>query len=253
MFTHAITRLPGPDFAQGLTTSGDLGAPDYGLILQQHTDYCAALKWVGIEIITLDVLVGYPDAYFVEDVAVVTPDVAVITRPGADARRGEAPHIEPMLAQYRPIVRIESPGTVDGGDVLMVGTHFFIGVSERTNQSGAEQLGRILESHGNTWDAIPVGAGLHLKSSVNFIGKNTLLLTAEFSTFEQFSKYSKIILDEDEVYAGNTLLINKHLLTPKGFPKTKAKLESLGLPIIELDVSEVQKMDGGLTCMSLRF
>lgn len=252
MFSRAVTRLPGPDFAGGITTA-NLGAPDYGLILRQHADYCAALQQLGLEVITLEALPGYPDAYFVEDVAVVTPAVAVITRPGAQSRRGEEESVAPVLARYRPIARIDPPGTVDGGDVLMVGNHFFIGLSERTNRAGAEQLGCILQSRGHTWATVPVGAGLHLKSSVNLVGPNTLLLTEEFAAFEQFSDYGKIIIDKEEAYAGNTLFVNNHLLTPAGFPKTKAKLQSLNFEVIELDVTEVQKMDGGLTCMSLRF
>ena len=252
MFTHAITRRPGEDFAQGLTTS-DLGPPSYGLMVKQHEAYVRTLKALGLETIVLNALPGYPDATFVEDTAVVTPDVAIITNPGAEARRGEEDAIEPILASYRETVRIQAPGTVDGGDVLMVGTHFLIGISDRTNDEGAEQLGRILEEYGNTWTAVPVAAGLHLKSSVNYVGKRTLLVTEEFADLNELKGYDKIILDKAEEYAGNTLLIHDCLITPKGFPDTRKKLEAMGLEIIELDVSEARKMDGGLTCMSLRF
>ena len=252
MFTHAITRRPGEDFAQGLTTS-DLGPPSYGLMVKQHEAYVRTLKALGLETIVLDALPGYPDATFVEDTAVVTPDVAIITNPGAEARRGEEDAIEPILASYRKTVRIQAPGTVDGGDVLMVGTHFFIGISDRTNDEGAEQLGRILEEYGNTWTAVPVAAGLHLKSSVNHVGKRTLLVTEEFADLDELTGYGRIVLDKAEEYAGNMLLIHDCLITPKGFPDTRKKLEAMGLEIIELDVSEARKMDGGLTCMSLRF
>jgi dimethylargininase len=252
MFTHAITRQPGENFAQGLTTS-DLGAPDYQLMLQQHRAYVEILRSLELEVVVLDAQPDYPDAHFVEDTAVVTPDVAVITNPGARARQGEEDTIEPVLARYRPTVRIQPPGTLDGGDVLMAGAHFFIGLSERTNQPGAEQLGRILAEHGYTWTLVPVGSGLHLKSGVNYVGQNTLLLTEEFAAREAFQGYEHIVLDRAEEYAGNTLLVNDCLIMPQGFPDTRQKLESLGLPIIELDVSEVRKMDGGLTCLSLRF
>jgi dimethylargininase len=137
--------------------------------------------------------------------------------------------------------------------VLMVGEHFFIGLSERTNREGATQLIGFLEAVGHTAETIPVAAGLHLKSSVNFIGNNTLIITKELSTNPRFEEFEKIILDEGEEYAANTLWVNGALLVPEGFPKTLQKLAQLGLPILELDVSEVHKMDGGLTCMSLRF
>jgi dimethylargininase len=252
MFTFAITRKPGENFAQGLTTS-NLGAPNYELMLRQQQAYVETLRSLGLEVIVLEAQPDYPDAHFVEDTAVVTPDVAVITNPGATARQGEQDTIEPVLARYRSTARIQPLGTVDGGDVLMVGAHFFIGISERTNQQGAEQLGRILAEYGNTWTAVPVDAGLHLKSGVNYVGKNTLLLTEEFATMGVFEGYEHIVLDKAEEYAGNTLLINDCLITPQGFPNTRKKLEALGLAIIELDVSEVRKMDGGLTCLSLRF
>lgn len=252
MLTHAITRKPGENFVHGLTTS-NLGRPNYELIVKQHQAYIETLRSLGLEVFVLDALPDYPDAYFVEDPAVVTPEVAVITNLGAESRKGEEAAIEPVLARYRPTVRIQTPGTIEGGDVLMVGSHFFIGLSDRTNQAGAEQLGRILEEYGHTWTVVPVGAGLHLKSSVNYVGKNTLLVTEEFAGLDQFKGYDRIILDRAEAYAANTLLINECLLTPKGFPDTRHKLEGLGLEIIELDVSEVRKMDGGLTCMSLRF
>ena len=252
MFTHAIVRKPGDNFARGITTS-NLGTPRYELMMKQHEDYIKTLRSLGLELIVLDALPDYPDAYFVEDTAVVTPDVAIITNPGNKDRQGEEDTIERALAVYRKTVRIHAPGTVDGGDVLMVGAHFFIGISERTNREGATQLGRILEEYGYTWATVCVEAGLHLKSSVNYIGKNTLLITEKFAGRDEFKGYDTIIVNKTEEYAANTLLINDSLITPKGFPNTIKKLESTGFDIIELDVSEVRKMDGGLTCMSLRF
>jgi dimethylargininase len=252
MFSTAITRKPGENFAQGITTA-NLGIPSYPQMLEQHTAYIETLQQIGVKVIELEVLPEYPDAYFVEDVAVVTPEVAVITNPGATARNGEQQHIEPVLVQYREIAHIQPPGTVDGGDVLMVGKHFFIGISERTNPLGAAQLGEILERFGNTWISVPVGAGLHLKSSVNWVGANTLLIGEESVGQPEFDEYDQIVVDPSEEYACNTLWVNGNLLTPKGFPKTLEQLSTLGLPIIEMETSEIQKMDGGLTCMSLRF
>jgi len=252
MFTHAITRKPGKNFAQGITTS-DLETPNYKLMVKQHGAYIQALKSLGLEVIVLDPEPDFPDAYFVEDTAVVTPDVAVITNPGAEDRKGEEDTIEPLLSKHRKTIYVKPPGTLDGGDVLMVDTHFFIGISERSNMEGAEQLGRILEKYGNSWAAVPVNSGLHLKTCVNFVGNNTLLITEDFADLNEFKGFDKIILNKEEESAANTLFINDCLIIPKGFPDTRKKLATLGLDIIELDVSEACKMDGGLTCMSIRF
>jgi len=252
MFTRAITRKPGENFARGLTPFKD-ETPSYELIVKQHEAYVETLRSFGLEVIMLDSLPEYPDAYFVEDTTVVTPDMAVIANPGAASRKGEEDTIDQVLARYRKTIPIHAPGTLDGGDVLMVGTHFFIGLSKRTNKEGAEQLGRILEAYGNTWTTIPVVAGLHFKSSVNYVGKNTLLVTEEFADLGELKDYDKIIVDKDEAYACNTLLVNNRLITSKGFPNTKKKLKSMGFETIELDMSEVRKMDGGLTCLSIRF
>ncbi len=251
-YTHAITRKPGPDFALGITTS-DLGEPDYARMLVQHAAYVETLRALGLDVTVLDPLAGYPDAYFVEDPAVVTPDLAVITHPGAVPRRGEPDAIAPVLARFLRTARIQPPATLEGGDVLIVEKRVFVGISERTNRAGAEQLGSLLAPFGYTLTAIPVAAGLHFKSSVNYAGKNTLLVTEDFAALPELDEYARIIVDAGEAYAANTLWINDALITPSGFPRLRKKLDALGLPVIELDVSEAQKMDGGLTCMSLRF
>jgi dimethylargininase len=253
MFTQAIARKPGKNFAQGLTTAVNAKPPQYDLLCKQHETYLETIKSCGLAVILLDPLPDYPDAYFVEDTAVVTPDVAVILNPGAEARKGEEDFMAPVLAKFRKMERILAPGTVDGGDVLQVGNHFFIGLSERTNKEGAAQLGRILESYGNTWATVEVSAGLHFKSSVNYVGKNTLLVTADLAEHATLIGYDKIVLEKAEAYAANTLLVNGHLLMPAEFPGTRKQLEVLGFDIIELETSEVRKMDGGLTCMSIRF
>jgi len=249
--TTAIVRQPSPNFAEGLTTA-DLGQPDYAVMRRQHQAYVAALQQLGLEVIVLDPLPNYPDSHFVEDTAVITPELAVITRPGAPSRRGETAAIQPILSQYRPLARIEPPGFLEGGDVLLVEKHLFIGLSERTNEAGAAQLGRFLEPYGYSWSTVAVGEGLHLKSSLNYVGGNTLLVTADFADNALFAAYDKIVVETAESYAANTLLINDTLLMPKGFPELRGKLERFGRPIIELNTSESQKMDGGLTCLSLR-
>jgi dimethylargininase len=252
MYSHAIVRKPGVDFAQGITTS-TLGIPDYSRMLEQHIAYTQTFRKLGLHVNILEPLPGFPDAYFVEDPAVVLPELAVLTFPGAKSRQGEQKAIEPILARYRQVERIHPPAILDGGDVMMADQHFFIGISKRTNPEGAAQLGHILERCGFTWQTVPVASGLHLKSSVNYVGNGTLLITSVFAGRAEFKAYQKILIEEDETYASNTLWINGTLLTPRGFPNSLAKLQKLGLPIIELEMSEARKMDGGLSCMSLRF
>ena len=251
MFSHAVCRRPGPDLAAGLT-SADLGRPDFEGALRQHEAYVAALRQLGLDVTVLDAAPGFPDAHFIEDTAVVTPQVAVITRPGHVARRGEPESIEPVLAAHRPVERIVAPGTVDGGDVLMCGNHFFIGISERTNTEGAAQLSAILRRHGHTVTLVPVAAGLHFKSSVNELGE-VLLVTPGFAGRAELTGYRQLVVPRGEEYAGNTLRINDHLLLPAGYEGVRALIEPLGLGITTLEMSEMRKMDGGLTCLSLRF
>ena len=252
IFTQAITRRPGKEMAAGITTS-TLGAPDDAKAMDQFDAYVNALEDCGVSVIVLDPLAGYPDAHFVEDAAVVTPDVAVITNPGAATRKGEVPSIASALQTFRDVVWIQPPGTIDGGDVLMVGSHLFIGLSDRTNQSGARQLGDAVAGFGYTWTPVPVAAGLHFKSSVNVVDEDTLLTTQTFADHPALAGFHRIVVSSQEEYAGNTLLVNDHLIVPAGFPETRHQLQALSKPIIELDTSEFRKMDGGLTCLSLRF
>jgi dimethylargininase len=248
----AICRKPGKNFAQGLTTA-KLGTASFELIEAQHQAYIQTFEALGVSVITLEPLEAHPDAYFVEDTAVVTPQIAVITRPGAPTRRAEADSMARVLQSYLPTVRIQAPGSLDGGDVLKVGNHLFIGISQRTNREGAQQLGHLLRPYGYRWTPVPVDAGLHLKSSVNRIDDDTLIITEAFADREAFRCYSKIVVDRREAYAANTLRVNETLITPAGFPETGRKLERTGLKVIALNMSEVRKMDGGLTCLSIRF
>jgi len=251
-FTSALCRRPGPELAEGITTAA-LGSPDFTLACRQFDKYVTTLRECGLTVEILEPLEGFPDAHFIEDTAVVTPDVAVITRPGAASRQGEQHSIAEALAAHRPTVRIEFPGTLDGGDILMIGTHFLVGVSDRTNEEGTRQLGAVLESHGCTWRAVPVAAGLHFKSSVNLVGPQTLLVTEVFAGREELVDFEQLTVPSGEEYAANTLLINGRLIMPAGYPQTRRMLDVLNLPITELDTGEFRKMDGGLTCLSLRF
>jgi dimethylargininase len=251
--TRALAREPAGNFASGLTTMTFAQPADYDLMRKQHRAYVEALQSLGLEVTVMPAEPDYPDAHFVEDTAVITREWAVVTRPGAGVRRGETDSVEAVLARYRPIRRIHAPGTLDGGDVLMVGSHFFIGLSERTNAGGADQLGRILESSGYTWSTLRVREGLHFKSSVNVVAPDTLLITQDFAAHPQLQAFKRIVVPPEEAYAANTLWVNEHLLSPAGYPRTLEKLAQTGFPVVELDTSEARKMDGGLTCLSLRF
>ena len=251
-FTHAIVRQPVANMAAGITTA-DLGVPEIARARQQFDAYVNALNGCGLAVTVLSPLDGHPDAHFVEDTAVVFPEAAVTTHPGAPSRQGEVDTIAAALSAFRETVAIRPPGTVDGGDVLMVGGHFFIGLSDRTNPDGAEQLCDILGGHGYTVTRVPVADGLHFKSSVNAVADDTLLTTQAFAGHPALANYRQIVVPSGEAYAANTLRVNDRLIMPAGFPETRRLLEALETPIVELDTSEFRKMDGGLTCLSLRF
>ena len=251
MFTNAIVRRPGPDLGDGITTSS-LGPPDYEKALRQHAAYCDTLESCGLELITLESDPNFPDCHFVEDTAVVTAKVAVIARPGDQRRRGEEAEIAGVLAEYRPLEQIESPGTLDGGDVLEIEGRIFVGLGGRTDGNGARQLQAILEPHGFEVVAVPVGSMLHLKSGVNYAG-GVLAVTGEMASSEVFAEYKKVNIPPEESYAANCLFVNGRLIIAAGFPQAKRLLGDLGHEIIELDMSEFMKMDGGLTCLSIRF
>jgi dimethylargininase len=250
MYTRAIVRKPGKNFADGLTTSS-LGKPDYRKTLGQHKAYCNALMRCGLELTMLEADERYPDGCFVEDTAIVTREVAIITRPGATSRRGEEEEITRVLSQYRKVERIVAPGTLEGGDVLHREDHYFIGKSARTNREGARQLSAILAQYGYTSSEVEVKAGLHLKSDLAYLGNGRFVCTPAFVSITPPGDC--IVLDEDEYYSANCLLVNDVLLRPEGFPKSYGKISDMGYTIVELDMSEFRKMDGGLTCLSLLF
>jgi dimethylargininase len=248
MYSKAIVRKPGRNFAAGITTA-DLGKPDIEKALEQHGAYCNTLINCGLELIILEADENYPDGCFVEDTAVITREVAVITRPGAASRRGEEVEIAKILSGFRNLETIKSPGTLDGGDILRADNHFFIGISARTNREGAGQLSEILTGHGYTTSEVEVKDGLHLKSGLAYPGKGKYIAWRMFSEIPGIS--DTIILDEDESYSANCLSVNGYLLIPKGFPVAKKKISELDFNIIEMEMSEFRKMDGGLTCLSL--
>ena len=238
---------------QGITTA-NLGMPNYEKALVQHADYVEALKECGLHVTCLDADEKFPDSTFVEDVALLTPHCAIMTNPGASSRTEEVDSIKPVISQfYSHIFSINFPGTLEAGDVMMVGDHFYIGLSERTNEIGAGQLIQILEEQGMTGSMISLTEVLHLKTGLGYLENNKLLACGEFITAPDFQQYGILEVEQDEAYATNSVWINEIVLTPKGFPNTKALIETNGYKTREVDVSEFQKIDGGLSCLSLRF
>jgi dimethylargininase len=255
-FNHAIVRTPGANFADGLTTVS-IGTPDFAKVLDQHQRYCHALEGCGLTLTTLPADLHHPDSTFVEDTAVLTEDLAVLTRPGAHPRAGEVESIRSTIAAFYPKPhQIKAPGTLDGGDICEAGSHFFIGVSHRTNPEGARQLAALLAPHGYTSSIIDVRGMttiLHLKSGIACIGDNTLVVMEEMAANEQFCNYQRIVVPARDTYAANCVRVNDRVLIAAGFPQLAADLTQRGFHPLVLDMSEFQKMDGGLSCLSLRF
>ena len=256
MFQQAIVRTPGPNFAQGLTTV-DLGMPDYRKVLQQHGAYCEALAQCGLQITTMPVDPRHPDSTFVEDTAVLTAHSAILCRPGATSRAGEVAAIRSAIANVFPSLnQIEAPGTLDGGDICEADNHFYIGLSHRTNEEGARQLAIHLERHGYTtafMDVRRISSILHLKSGISYIGDRTLVVIPELAAHPLLHGYKLIQVAPQEAYAANCVRVNQRVLVAAGYRQLTADLRDSGFDPLQLDMSEIQKMDGGLSCLSLRF
>lgn len=256
MFTRAIVRTPAQNFADGLTTV-DLGIPDFSLVLDQHARYCDALRECGLDLTVLEADQRFPDSTFVEDTAILTPRGAILTRPGAASREGEVDAIWPAIQRFFPSpLTIDTPGTVDGGDICEAEDRFFIGLSHRTNEEGARQLAVHLAALGytsSTIDVRPVTSILHLKSGISFIGDNTVVVMEEMAENEQFRGFSLLRVSPKESYAANCVRVNDRVLIAAGFPGLASDLCAHGFQPLILDMSEFRKMDGGLSCLSLRF
>ena len=256
VLTKAIVRPPAPNFAEGLTTA-NLGAPDYERALAQHDAYCQTLKQCGLKVIRLEPDPLYPDSTFVEDTAVFTEKCAVLTRPGAPSRSGEVASMRKALTEIFPSLgEIQSPGTMDGGDICEAGNHFFIGNSERTNEAGASQLAELLAPFGYSSSFINIRdlkSVLHLKSGLSYVGDNRLAVIEALADCPEFVDYDLVRVNDAEMYAANCIRVNDHVLVASGFPVFEGKLRELGYQTIAVEMSEFQKMDGGLSCLSLRF
>lgn len=255
-FTRAIVRPPGRTFADGLTTA-ELGPPDLPSALLQHQAYVAALETCGLTVTSLLPDDRFPDSTFVEDTAVLARGLAVLCRPGAPSRAGEVEAIRPAVEAFFPFpAAIAAPGTLDGGDVCEAGEHVFIGISERTNGEGARQLAALLATRGLGSTLVDIRGThglLHLKSGIAWLGGRDLALTGHLASRPEFAGWTPLPVSPGEEYAANAILVNGRVLVAAGFPRFEAAVGTLGLPAVPLDMSEFQKLDGGLSCLSLRF
>ena len=255
MFSRAIVRPPGRNYADGLTRA-NLGLPEYECTLQQHAAYCQALQRCGLELTYLAADEEYADSTFVEDTAVLVPSAAIITRPGAASRRGEVESIRETIARFYPRVHsILEPATLDGGDVCKAGNHFFIGISERTNEAGAGQLAELLASYQYTSSRIDIRSVkgiLHLKSGLAYLGDNRLVVIDALAKREEFRGYELVRVSQHDEYAANCVSVNNSVLIAAGYPGLQQALRDLGYETVALEMSEFQKMEGGLSCLSLR-
>ena len=253
MFTKAIVRTPCKNIAKGIT-SANLGLPNYSTTLEQQQNYVNALKDCGLDVIIMEADENYPDSTFIEDTALLTPYCAIIMRPGAKSRIGETESVAELLKDhFEKIEIISEPGTIEAGDIMMVGSHYYIGISERTNETGADQLISILTKYGMSGSKVKLNDVLHLKTGLAYLENNNLVITGEFLHHEEFKKFNQIRIDNKESYAANCIWINDTVIIPAGFPKSKKAISQAGYKIFEVDVSEFQKLDGGLSCLSLRF
>lgn len=249
----AITREVSPAIGRCELTHLERQPIDVELARAQHRAYQACLAGLGCRVETLPAAPELPDSVFVEDVAVVLDELAILTRPGAESRRPEVAAIAEALRPYRPLHAIEAPGTVDGGDVLRVGRRLYVGLSSRSNAAAIEQMREVLAPHGYTVQGVPVAGCLHLKSAVTQVAEGTLLINRAWVDPAAFAGLELIDVDPAEPYAANALRVGEELIYPAAFPATRRRLEARGLTVHTVDVSELAKAEGAVTCCSLVF
>jgi dimethylargininase len=254
-FSHAITRRPAPSIIAGLRAV-DTGTPDLALMQAHHAAYVATLKETGATVVELPALDAYPDSVFVEDTALCLPEGAVIMRPGAPSRLGEAAEMAPHLrALYGQVVEITGKDSfIEGGDILVTEREVLVGRSARTNAAGVAELARIVSPWGHKLREVHTPAGvLHFKTDCSLLDVDTVLSTTRLSASGCFDGYRVIPVADGEEAAANTIRFNDLVLMPAGYPKTRDTILAAGFNVREIGNSECAKLDGGMSCLSLRF
>jgi dimethylargininase len=249
----AVTREVSPALGSCELSYIPRDAIDLARAREQHGDYQQVLEALGCQLLTLPTEPDLPDSVFVEDVAIVLDEVAILTRPGALSRRAEVASVADVLQRYRTVLSIHAPGTLDGGDVLRVGHTVYVGESARSNAAGIAQLRELLAGHGYAVQGVPTRGCLHLKSAVTQLGDDMLLLQPEWVDREQFAGFRIIEVDPAEPHAANVLRIGDALVMPASFPRTQQRLLDAGFDVTAVDVSELQKAEGAVTCCCLVF
>ena len=252
-FTHAIVRQPAKSIVKGLRAV-DIGSPDYDQMICDHNDYVEALVSAGVKVISLTALDKFPDGQFVEDTALCLPEAVILMRPGAPSRLGEVCEIEPQLRDlFKAVYEIEKPGHIEGGDILVTGKEILVGRSARTNENGVSQLSEIVTPLGYVMrEVFTPPEILHFKTDCSLIGPDEILSTKRLQASGCFDGYRVINVPDGEEASANAIRVNDYLIMPAGFPKTKAILEDHGYKVKVINNTECAKLDGGMSCLSLR-
>lgn len=249
--TIAITRKVSPRFNECEITHIERTPIDVDTARAQHNDYVKTLSQLGCQVIELPEEPDLPDSVFVEDTAFILPEVAVITRPGADSRKPETESIARALSPHRPLVRVSAPASVDGGDVLVLGKTIYIGLSTRSNMEAVEQLNESLGRFGYTVVGLALTDCLHLKTAVTRVDDRTLLINKNWVDADHFNGFDLIEVDASEPFAANCLPVNGSIIYPTTFPRTRHKLEEKGFRVVNVNLEELAKAEGAVTCCSL--
>jgi dimethylargininase len=247
----AITRQVSPRFSECEITHIERTPIDLEAARSQHQDYVQTLKQLGCDVMELPAEADLPDSVFVEDTAIILPEAAVITRPGADSRKPETESMARALAPVKKLLYLQPPASLDGGDVLVLGKKIYVGLSTRSNQEAVDQLNSLLNEYGYSATGVEMHDCLHLKTAVTRVDDNTLLINKNWVAPSLFRKFRLIEVDPDEPFAANCLPIGDAILFPKAFPRTRAKLEEAGYRVVVVELSELAKAEGAVTCCSL--
>jgi len=247
----AITRDISPRFNECEITHIDRTPIDLDVARAQHRQYVDVLKKLGCEVVELPAEADLPDSVFVEDTAFILPETAVITRPGADSRKPETESIIRALSPLKKLIHVQDPATLDGGDVLVMGKNIYVGNSTRSNTNAIKQLNELLNEYGYIVTGIELHDCLHLKSAVSKVDDKTLLLNKNWVDTHHFEKYGLVEIDPSEPYAANCLPIGDSIIYPTSFPSTRAKLEEYDYKIVSVEMDELAKAEGAVTCCSL--
>lgn len=253
-FNSAIVRTPGASVVNGLRAE-DLGNPSFDGIKAEHQAYITAMREAGVNVTILPALEAFPDSIFVEDPALVFPEGAIILRPGASTRMGEADEIAPILrGKFDTVLDLPMPGHADGGDVLTTPDCVMIGLSARTDREGAEALVDELARIGRKGRIVETPEGvLHFKTDCSLLDGDTMLVTHRLAGSDMFEGLREVVVPAGEEAAANALRVNDVVFVGADFPRTIEMLDRLGYKVVALKTTEIGKIDAGLSCMSLRW